>query len=248
MLQKLSHMEETMDITDKIRKLLALSTSSNENEAAVAAEMASSLALKYNIDLLGVQISADDYKENDVLNSTKTERWISNIVAGLCLINACKHYLVIDPDGSVVYRVVGKPHSIDIVNQLTTYLTDTVRRLNREHITKYYYNQQERAHYRKAFRLAASQRLYQRFSLRYAELKQKDHTLTPTTNALVVSDYFDSERKNIDDFLQNHNIKTKTQRSLTLRSTVGYQDGSNAASTINLGEQIHGVRNCRQVR
>lgn len=241
-------MEETLDIIEKIKKLLALSGSSNEHEASAAAEMVSALALKYNIDLLELQAPTSNYKTEDVYNSTKTERWLSNIIAGLSLVNACKHYLVVQPDGSIKYRIVGKPHNIQVVNSLTEYLIEAIKHSGRNNIVQYNLNSQGRAQYRKAFRLAASQRLWQRFQEQFDNFNRKDNSLSPTTNALVVSNYYATEQKEIEEFLQNVKFKQTRAKSISLKSSTGYQDGIQAGSTINIGKQVYGVRNSRQIQ
>ena len=63
-----------LKILDKIRKLLALSKSPNENEAAVALAMAQELMLRYNIDNIDLeQESTEDIIEIDFKISYQAE-------------------------------------------------------------------------------------------------------------------------------------------------------------------------------
>lgn len=240
-----------MGIEDKIRKLLALSTSSNEEEAMSATIMASKLAAKHNSDLQALQNKPADYIDDSSHTSTKQEIWISNIMSGLCVLNACRHYVCIVNHPhykDFEYRVVGRPHNVQIVFSLTKYLISTVKGLNRDYVSRYNLNQSERSTYRKQFRHAASARLYHRMLEEYHNMREKENML-PKTRALVVANYFNTEQAEINEFLKGRNLQKQEQKLMSIKNYHAYQDGDNAAKTINLGGQIHGgVRNSRQIR
>ncbi len=220
--------------TDTIKKLLRLAQSANENEAALAAERAAELALKYGINLSQVNTSEHPHKTEDGFTLKNPSQWVSNIIAGVCLVNACDYYRWATPS-DVTYRLVGRPHAIEATRLIASYLIEAVKRLNREHVTAYHYTTQQRADYRKAFRLAASQRLY-------ARLHQKHQSLQSQANqtkaqALVVQNYYQNELAIIQTLLPD-DLKTIQSRGVTLRSHEGIADGIKAGNAISLNDQV----------
>lgn len=228
-----------------IRKLLAMAEGGTEHEALVAAQKASLLALKYNIDILALQTKPEDYKDDHLHQDIKVDRWVSNILHGVANLNAVKHYRSHNPDtDDWSYRLVGKQHNINITRSITQYLVNEVRRLNTSHVKdKPHLNTAPaRADYRKAFRLAASQRLYSRLTDLLSELQNHPEVapLALQTNALVVADYFKTEAQACEDFISK-NIGALTftkERPLRINSTEGYRDGQNAANKISLNTQL----------
>lgn len=225
---------------DIIRKLLALAKGGTENEAALAAAKASEIALKYNIDLLDLQQKGDPppkVGEDSVHSSTKHDVWISNILYGLSLLNNCKYYLAVYTD-HFKYRVVGRKINISTVEMTAGYLIQEVKRLNRKFVEQYNYTQQERAQYRKDFRLACSRRLLDRMEELHNQRK------TQTGKALLVISNMLAE---LDDFMKDKKIKNGKYVS-SVRSRQALADGHRAANTISLDSQLGGSHAVRSLR
>ena len=84
-------MEQNNDILEKIRKLLALSESSNEYEAASALAMAVRLSRKYDIDLEKVKgtVITDKIEGMDIFVRSQIERWVKSLFCGLAPLFGC---------------------------------------------------------------------------------------------------------------------------------------------------------------
>ena len=230
-----------MSPIETIQKLLALAAGGTEHEAALAAEKANELALKYNIDLIKLQHPISDTTSETY--DEKAQQWISNIISGVSLVNAVKHFR--SPAlNSFRYRLVGKKHNIQITISITEYLVREVKRLNTAQCKSHFHldNSSERAAYRKAFRLGASQRLYRRLREQYNSLRTQDTSALRITgsNALVVANYFDTAMKEADAFLKSEGttIVTHKSRSISIKSHEGWQDGQRAGDSINLSPQL----------
>lgn len=215
--------------TELIKKLLRLAQSANENEAGLAAERAAELALKYGIDLSSLNTSDNPHRIDPL--DHEASQWISNIVAGVCLVNACSYWRTHDDSA---YRVAGRPHAIEATRLISLYLINAVKRLNREAVSSYNFTQQQRADYRKAFRLAASQRLYARLKAKHEALQNPSQN---TANALVVQSYYKNELAIIETILPS-NLRTIKSRGITIRSNQGKQDGAAAGDSISLNDQL----------
>lgn len=124
-------------VVEKVQKLLALSTSSNPNEAAAAAAAANKLIDQYRLSEadLEIQGQAEEPIEEDdgyVYESGKITRWKSNLA-----MNLASHYglyLWNDnywPQGRQVsrYRLVGRKSDITICKYMFTWLTMECQRL-----------------------------------------------------------------------------------------------------------------------
>ncbi len=220
-----------------IRKLLSLAQGGTEHEAQLAAQKASEIALKYGIDLLAFQTSKSDYQDKD-FSDVKVDQWVSNILAGVCLVNAVKYYRAANIEGWT-YRLIGKEHATASAKAITEYLIQAIKRLQGEAIRRHGLSQQERSQYRKSFRLGASQRLYQRFLEQYVEMRTTNNPATGN-NALVVADYFDQSSREIEEFIEQANLGlTRTaSRTIAIRSHDGYFEGVTAGNQISLNTQV----------
>lgn len=238
-----------MEIEQKIRKLLSLAKSANEHEAALAAEKASELALKHNIDLLQFQTNPSDYKDNSVKDSTKNELWVTSVMQAVAKLNACKFYVEVRNKG-FRYRLVGKEHNIHITESISDYLLKTIKRLNTQQWKEYqeHYNippllkPEMRRDFRKSFRLGASANLCRRLNEKYENLRTKS---TEQTTALVVANYFDQEQNNIEIHLNAEGIELEPTKHRKPKLSDAYCRGYDAAEDINLEEQIDGVQSPR---
>lgn len=74
----------------KIKKLLALATSSNENEATIAAEKASLLLAQYNLSLadLGTD-QKEEISETVIETTSRTVTWKIILLSGIADANNC---------------------------------------------------------------------------------------------------------------------------------------------------------------
>ncbi len=119
-------------IGEKVRRLLALATSSNEHEAAAAAAKAQELMFKYK--LTAAQIPGNPDAESPITHlnfqDEKGGRWRFRLLAGVGRYNFCSvgKYRY----GRKEYAIVGKPEDIEVVVYLFTYLAREVEKFAAE--------------------------------------------------------------------------------------------------------------------
>jgi hypothetical protein len=117
--------QPTESILQRIRKLAAMTTSSNPNEAAVAAAKMQALLLEYNLTLeqVGGSRSAADYVRQDL--PVQAAAWRQIIMGALARNNFCK--AIILKGGKM--GVVGQPHNIEVVEWMYGYVAEQIDRL-----------------------------------------------------------------------------------------------------------------------
>lgn len=119
--------EEAESIVSKIKKLMALSKSSNENEAASAAAKAQELLLKYNIELSEIQdttVETKLTKEFLELFGRNEVTWKKHLAHGVANANLCKGV----GSGNGMY-FLGKKHNIEIAIYMYQTLVNDLERI-----------------------------------------------------------------------------------------------------------------------
>ena len=232
------------DIIEKIKKLLALAErGGTEAEAALAAEMAASLALKHNIDLAAVQTGPMPRNYNDVqiAIADKFEQWMANIVGGVAHLHGCKHYFSSRHDKSVAWNVIGRPNTAEAIKLTVEYLVEATKRFNRQAVMGRGLDKVGRQAFRESFRLACSQRLRVRLREKYDAMTTTDVVAQTSvgSTALVVSNYFEQERKEIALWMEEKGYKlTNKTHNVRDRSDEGRAAGLSAGNRIGLDAQV----------
>ena len=112
-------------VIERIRKLLALSTSSNEFEAAEAAAKAQELLLKYNLSMATV-----DVPETDAVDRVNwlcpDQTWQQVLVNGIATTNLCQ---VVRYDSKSKLAIFGSMSNVEVVEYLYSYLAAAIDRL-----------------------------------------------------------------------------------------------------------------------
>jgi hypothetical protein len=125
------------DIIERIRRLLALSESSNVNEAAAAAAKAAELMAKHQIDAAELQVESGEadepieVKDLEVFGG-KGKPWRGCLAAALAKANACRAYQQrrrVDGEIVVVARIIGTASGAATVRYMLAYLAREVERL-----------------------------------------------------------------------------------------------------------------------
>jgi len=124
-------------LISKVQKLLRLSTSSNANEAALAAAKAQELIDQHNLSAAMLALDSaepvdtfdepilDFEKDGAPLDSQKTQQtWRARLASTVARLNGCRIYLYGGDIG-----LVGRPTDAEIVRYLYGYLTRETERL-----------------------------------------------------------------------------------------------------------------------
>lgn len=210
-------MSDMNDVLSKVKKLLALSSSSNEAEAALALEKAHHLLKEHNLSMN--QIEKDtlyDIKETVFHSFTNESKWKTVIIMGVAKANYCdtltrtygKHKESI---------IIGKEHNILVAVEITKYLIDTVERLCKV----------LPANMRVSYKNGIAYRLYQRLE---DSLKKEKVECT----ALVVQ-----EEKMVDAYMKTLNCTTK-EVGLYSSNSSAYYRGIHDGDNVSLNPQVKG--------
>lgn len=215
-------------IIDKIQKLLALSTSSNVNEAATAAALTQELMTRHQIEVADIEYhtskDGDVQVENEELVREKSYiPWKVSLAAGIAKANGCSAYTQnIYPGSStkklVATRFIGTKSSISVVRYMYAYLVREIDRLASEN---------RKGHDRiwlKSFRLGAVAAITTRLVQASKEVAKE-----ATPGALVVIDKTTSKVEEACSALG-----LKEGRKIKTQDFCGFQEGVNAGRTVNL--------------
>jgi hypothetical protein len=135
-------------IKSRVRKLLALSGSDNEYEAAAALEKANCLIAEYGLDEPALKF------ESVKARSTKSYvRWRAVIANAVRDLYCCHVYK--DPEGNAVFT--GEPLYVFMAGEMYAYLVKTVERLARKSIRK-----NAKYAYRQSFKNGMADRIFDR--------------------------------------------------------------------------------------
>jgi hypothetical protein len=121
---------ETERVVERIRKLLALSASSNPNEAAAAAEKAVELAQRHNLDLAEIEgAGSDPYVERSCdVGGASQWRWL--LMSAVARANFCRALRRRERGRLLASMfVIGEPHNVAVCEFLFAYLAGEIERL-----------------------------------------------------------------------------------------------------------------------
>jgi hypothetical protein len=168
-------------VIDKVRKLLALATSSNEFEAASAAAKAQELLLKYNIETR--RLETEDATDSGIIVRRMTEHdfsgWRSHLVGAVCEATQTRVLFTKLGGKSKLYQIFGKPANCEVAEYLYGYLCKELVRLSPRPIAT------AESH---AFRMGAVATIYTRLLETFTEFKEASAdsmALVVTTAAAV---------------------------------------------------------------
>ncbi len=240
-------MNDKQKIIDKIQKLLALSKSPNEHEAALAAEKAQELLATYNIDV--TEVEAEEAKTSVAQGSVTSRRraWQRVVRVSTARMYFCEYYYT-SYEAEALHRkrgvaqydlhfYVGEPHNIAIAKMMSEYLIDTVWRLAREGAREY--PKKERNRYRKSFANSCSFRLRNRIMGHIQESSRTGITTHEGRNLPALASLYDQTRHRNKAFIEDKVGKLGAGKGrMSSSHTAGYLDGLEAGDTINLNKQI----------
>lgn len=236
-------------ITEKIKKLLALSESSNENEAILAYQMAQELLTKHNLSLEDVQIDINILEET-ISTGDEWEEWKFLLYSVLAHCNFCQLLATTFENNVHRYNLVGKEHNIIVVKEMYQYLEKTVEQLCKkrgEHLNKQYEKTgltlTDQAF--ESLKIGIVKGICTRlFKTKQDTIKKEMNNKIKTffkkdTKEIVISKYHTEEHKKINQYLESkyENIKQiSTDQSKYIDKFI--QDGKQESKKIGLNKQI----------
>lgn len=236
---------ERAKLLDRIRKLLALATSSNENEAAAAAEKAQAMLAEHNLSMLDVKTSDGDDMMKDVIIDntivTSSHPWRRPLGVVVAQLYFCSYfYTVLRGKSTNVHSFVGADHNVMVAVVMFKYLLETIDRLAREGAKKV--PKSEQSPYRVAFRSACCVRLCHRIQDRIAAAKRGE-IKGEGGKALVLASLYDQAQHMLDKYLEQKipGLRVKKNNLKTMIHAQGGIEGYAAGNTIGLDDQVAGV-------
>lgn len=247
-------MTEHEKVIDKVRKLLAKSSGTeNEHEAAAFLAKAQSILAEYNLSLSDVSIeeqSNDEIVISSTDDLTSSQPWRRSIATACASMYFCRYfwyYKYFDRpnaknDGSYKrmdeHNFVGAAHNVEVAKLMFEYLHTTVERLAKEGAKKVPSN--ERSKYITTFRHVCTQRLCKRIWHMINEAKNNQTSTASGTTMPAVADLYDTLMEQIARFMDENFGEMETKKVKPVVSSLeGYHDGRVAGSTISLNTQIN---------
>ena len=218
------------NLLEKISKLLALTSSPNEHEAALAAEKAAELLAKHNLSVADLGQDKDEDITKSIVDKTgRYVTWKMWILAGIANANGCQ---AMRSTYSGEMRIVRTETNITVSRSLYEYLTAVVDKLVKQHRGKgrVFIN---------AFRVGCATRLRQRLEQRRKYMEEKGIASngdddSKSASAIVVRSMFEKHTLAIQVYLKQEGVKCKTQKSSKVNSDLGFSFGYIAGEKVRL--------------
>lgn len=235
-------MTDKSKIIDRVKKLLALATSNNINEAATAAALAQELINKYNLSylLLGDPLEekfVKDFRDEKCLYkfSKNLIIWKGVLAKNVADTNHCRTYIFKTPNYKFI-GIIGREEDVEYVREIFNFLCIEIERLCiRE-------GKNKGKLWRNNFKLGAVEQVL--IMLKETANKSKEDfqkhcsdngiDKENISNALLK---FDNRLKEVDDFIKENMKFAKSRKIKTAYDHSGRVAGQEAAKEINLNNK-----------
>ena len=195
--------EQLDSVKHRIKKLLALTKSPNENEASLAMKMANDLIAQYRLN----ESEFSDYTSKAVKSTKRFVEWRTVLANAVEQLYATYHYKDVNTGSFVFY---GDELDVFMSTEMFSYLTKTVDRMAKNNIRK-----NAKYRFRQSYRSGVASRLYDRI----AELGQECSWRNP--------EQFEQQKNDISlwvhnqiKLLSNESKKTKANMKAWIRGEV----------------------------
>src|SRR3954452_8062633 len=242
-------------IVERVRKLLALSSSQNPHEAALAAAKAQELLFRHNLSMSMVEAALEGGNSayvSDRFDSGGWMQWRLRLLSAVARNNFCR---------GVSYQhtrdvgIVGEPHNVTVVKHLYAFLVREVMRLADLGAKEQRGLDEEEARaWKRSFYLGAVRTIAQRL----AAQRQRDVGADPQAAALVVrkdqeldeayKEHSPTAQSNGDDEEGAPAPARQDRGPSRPRRTDGYRAGVLAGKTIPLNLPIEAPRRTAERR
>ena len=207
--------EEQLDsVKRRIKKLLALSKSPNENEASLAMKMANELIAQYRLN----ESEFSDYTKKVIKSTKRYVEWRAILANAIEQLYATYHYRDVDT-GNFIF--VGDEFDVFMSTEMFLYLTKTVDRMAKNNIRK-----NAKYSFRQSYRSGVASRLYDRI----AELGQECSWRNP--------EELKEQKKQIAEFVKKQVSVSLSQKKFEKANPTAFSKGKNDADGISLNRQM----------
>lgn len=241
-------MDRKRAIIEKVKKLLALSGSDNEHEAALAAAKAQEILERENLSLFELTgFNEAEIKTVIVNGKCRHQRWDLYLFSTLSKTYEVFPYLSKKERKGAVMVVVGYPQDLKVFEYVYIYLKGAVERLTKREIAKirrrrkrdFRMNRKDARLYNISFKYGAAVRICELVE----NLRNERLSRNVKCRDLVIS-----RKKQVNDWVnQNLRIKSKNLTEATVLSDA-YDHGYDKANDISLREGLEGREQVRTLR
>jgi hypothetical protein len=223
-------------IIDRVRKILALSESDNEHEAAIASVKAREMLAKYNLSMSDIVFEPESIKATriEVKARKNLESWmweLLNIVTKSC---DCEYFH--HSGGKIFFVGVGADHQV--ASYMFSYLYRTLLKLSLEytksHPDYFFISASTQKLIRKSFILGALETISTRLEESEQNCPVTENALVPVKNSAIEKEMPDNIKK----------VSSRTQ-SIDLRC---YRDGIREGNNILLNKPVESDNGQRELR
>lgn len=208
-------MEELEKIKIRVKKLLALSKSPNENEASLAMKMANDLIAQYRLN----EAAFSDYTSKVIKSTKRFVEW--RVVLANAVENLYATYHYTDLTGTLVF--IGEELDVFMSTEMYKYLAKTIDRMAKNNIRK-----NAKYKYRQSYRAGIASRLYDRIY----ELGQQCSWRNPED--------LKEQKKQIAEFVEKQVAIETSKKKFEKANQTAFSKGNNDANGINLSRQMTG--------
>lgn len=223
----------------KVKKLLALATSSNPNEAASAAAMAQDLMTKYSIESAALEAETAAPKEAvgaQNMTESRVETWKRRIGVVVAKANNCKVFLGRNNN----FMIVGTPSDAKATSYIYTYICAEIERLARAWARDYtmtHSGTPGRIGYSN-FRFGAAAEVCERITAAHVETVKRLRLEAADSTALarIETGLAAIEKRNqeVALYVKSHYRLTSGSRTSFTKDDSAYAAGRSAGASINL--------------
>lgn len=225
---------EKFIMIEKIKKLIALASSPNEHEAALAMKKASELLAKYNLTMAAI----DQTNENNIPTISLIEKnmgnrvpkWIQVIYASIPKIFDCYSLIRKYWDGTQTYMIFGQKEDIQMTQHFCNYFIKIIMQTGKQMTSK--------TKNRNDFIYGMTITVIHRLQDMYIQMA------TQQSMALVLA----NKKKFVNDFI-NENFKNTKPKNITKKtvSRSAYMAGVKAGESIPLHNPVEYHKKKQQI-
>ena len=224
-------------IIEKVQKLLALATSSNEHEAAAAAEKAHALLAAHNLSMAEVTTTSDapvDEVGQHTPNETKCGApWVRTLWQATARLYFCEYAYSTCGDNTRHYVIGTQANSITAAH-MAEFLSKTVMKLS----LKARKEQDQSTKWQRSFRQGCGERIRIRLHNRLKELQSGRDEQNTIANANNLPALYQSNSQALRAFMDNEMSVKKSKARSQRYHAGGYNAGQEAGNNVGLDAQI----------
>jgi len=227
-------------VIEKVKKLFALSKSSNEHEAALAASKAMELLAEHNLSISDVEIKAKESADVLTIPCAKTMAlWNLQILNAVKRAFNCEAFTY-GRAGKVTFVGIGQ--DVEVASYTYIYLFTTVTRIADEYAAKISQKDREdnlldlrkqaRRDQKFSFQMGCAAAIKEKLVATKAAMPTECFALIPVKDALIAK-----------TIKEQFNVKSESVSTTRRQSSAGYADGlaAGAKITVNPGVTSSGI-------